>query len=59
MATDIVVQLRELASSMERGSGKSTLNGAANEIERLRGQVSCWEDTIRAIARKMSEANCG
>lgn len=39
MAIDIVIQLRELASSIERGSGMSTLHGAANEIERLRGQV--------------------
>ena len=39
MATDIVIQLRQLASSIERGNGKSTLYGAANEIERLREQA--------------------
>jgi len=39
MATDIVVQLRELASCMERDGGMSTVYGAATEIEHLRAQV--------------------
>lgn len=39
MATDIVTQLRELASSMKRGEGMSTVYGAAIEIERLRAEV--------------------
>lgn len=36
MATDIVIQLRMLATCMERGYGMSTVYGAATEIERLR-----------------------
>jgi hypothetical protein len=36
MASDIVIQLRELASSTKRRDGRSTLYGAANEIEQLR-----------------------
>ena len=53
MATDIVIQLRELASSIERGNGRSTLYGAADEIERLRTQintlVSEWELSQRGV----------
>lgn len=59
MSDDIVKQLSELAPTLKRGEGRSTVYGAVQEIERLRGQILCWEDTVRAIARKISEANCG
>jgi hypothetical protein len=36
MAKDIVVQLKEIAESTDRGVGKSTIYGAIGEIERLR-----------------------
>ncbi len=39
MATDIVLQLRDLANQTERQDGKSTITGAISEIERLRAQV--------------------
>ena len=39
MAIDIVIQLRELAASMKRGEGRSTVYGAVAEIERLRAEV--------------------
>lgn len=55
MATDIVIQLRELASSIERGNGKSTLYGAADEIERLRSLnvalAKCLELTKKELGR--------
>lgn len=38
MADDIVNQLADLAATLERGHGKSTVNGAAAEIERLRAE---------------------
>lgn len=52
MATDIVVQLRELASSIERGNGKSTVYGAADEIERLRYERNEWF----LVARQLRDA---
>lgn len=39
MATDIVLQLRDLADQTERQDGKSTITGAISEIEHLRAQV--------------------
>jgi archaellum component FlaC len=39
MAKDIVVQLKDLAASTNRGGGKSTIYGAASEIERLRVEI--------------------
>lgn len=39
MAKDIVIQLKDLAASTNRGEGKSTIYGAASEIERLRIEV--------------------
>ena len=53
MATDTVIQLRELASLMERGSGMSTLYGAAKEIENLRAEI---ERLTQNIYNKKSTA---
>jgi HAMP domain-containing protein len=36
---DIVDQLRNLASALERNQGRSTVVAAADEIERLRAEV--------------------
>ena len=61
MATDIVIQLRELASSMERGEGMSTVYGAATEIELLRSLNTTLEmlksgrDVWRTLAETYSE----
>lgn len=46
MATDIVIQLRGLASSMKRGEGMSTVYGAAKEIERLRELADNFYKTL-------------
>lgn len=48
MATDIVTQLKELAPSLERGEGRSTVYGAVSEIERLRMLVSHFETNFRS-----------
>lgn len=55
MATDIVIQLRELASSMKRGNGMSTVYGAADEIERLRYECKEWF----LVAREMRDVILG
>ena len=49
MASDIVIQLRELAASMKRGEGRSTLYGAANEIERLRIELAKASNQVRLL----------
>lgn len=51
MATDIVIQLRELASSMERGNGKSTLYGVADEIERLPLELQSYKDHNKEVSK--------
>ena len=48
MADDIVSQLQRLATTLERGEGRSTVLGAAAEIERLRAEVADWQRTVRA-----------
>lgn len=55
MATDIVVQLRMLATCMERGYGMSTVYGAADEIERLRDERREWF----LVAREMRDVILG
>jgi hypothetical protein len=39
VASDIVIQLRQLAATLECGHGRSTATGASTEIERLRAEV--------------------
>lgn len=55
MATDIVIQLRELASSIERGNGKSTVYGAADEIERLQKELDLWHKSAVELARQLGK----
>ena len=40
MSDDIVIQLKDLASTMKRGEGRSTVYGAVSEIEYLRAEVA-------------------
>ena len=48
MADDIVTQLQQLSASLGRGEGRSTVLGAAAEIERLRDELAAWQATVRA-----------
>jgi len=60
MAKDITIQLRELASLMERGNGRSTVYGAATEIERLQALVEHLSSQLRLQIKandKATEAN--
>lgn len=51
MATDIVTQLKELAPSLDRGEGRSTVYGAASEIEHLRKVI----EELRAEVSRLSQ----
>ena len=46
MAKDIVVQLKDLAASTNRGEGKSAIYGAASEIERLRIEIKDLQSNL-------------
>lgn len=39
MSDDIVIQLKDFAATLKRGEGRSTVYGAASEIERLRKEL--------------------
>ena len=58
MATDIVIQLRMLATCMERGYGMSTVYGAANEIERLRKLADNFYKTMLYYPCQCSISPC-
>lgn len=49
MSDDIVIQLKDLASTMKRGEGRSTVYGAVSEIERLRAEVARLGSFIHPI----------
>lgn len=49
MAKDIVVQLKDLAASTNRGEGKSTIYGAASEIERLRVEIKDLQPSLPPV----------
>lgn len=56
MATDIVIQLNELALDLKRGQGKSTLYGAATEIEYLRKEISSLKEQHNANLIALSKS---
>lgn len=39
VADDIVIQLKDLAATLKRGEGRSTVYGAVSEIEHLRETI--------------------
>lgn len=51
MADDIVKQLNELAPTLERGEGKSTVYGAVNEIELLRAENKKLAESLNMATR--------
>lgn len=57
MATDIIIQLKELASTLKRGEGKSTLYGAVTEIEYLRKEVVSLRNQNDQIISKIYDLN--
>lgn len=63
MADDIVHQLSDLASRLERGNGRSTVSGAVSEIAFLRGEIERlhmerdrWQATAAGISQDISNA---
>lgn len=48
MSDDIVIQLKDFAATLKRGEGRSTVYGAASEIERLRAERDQWRKTASA-----------
>lgn len=59
MNYELISRLRTATAADTTDSLYQLMSDAADEIERQHGQILCWEDTIRAIARKISETNCG
>jgi hypothetical protein len=55
--SELISRLRTATVADSAESIYDLLSKAADEIERQHAQISCWEDTIRALARKISEAN--
>ena len=49
MAEDIVTQLRNLAPTLQRGEGRSTVYGSAIEIENLKEELALWKKTARHV----------
>lgn len=54
MSDDIVTQLNQLAATLDRGAGRSTVAAAAVEIDRLRAEVAQLERVGDDIARSLS-----
>lgn len=51
MSDDIVNQLKDLASTLKRGEGRSTVYGAVTEIERLRTELLEAQKDLGLIRR--------